>query len=537
MYKIMLIDDFSSDLEVLQHILDELSNVQIIAVCSNGKEALEQIPELMPDIIISDIEMPIMNGFDLARFVKSDYPDIKIIFCSFHNEFEFVQQALYLDGYGYVLKPVNSEELSKCILDVMSEIGALNAKRNESIRIRDILETNRPLIADNFVRELICGMSKDFDDIWERADYYDLNIRKGFYYIVLIEIDDYQKITARYSIEQKQILVNHIYKKLKDHIDLLSNGVLTRIDDSHFALLYSFSYEKNMDEAYEQILNECARILIEYKKSDIGLTLALSNQAESIEKLCYLYENCTYTLSYKYLFGKGTIIKFKDIPYTASIPTIDYNRYKKEIRFLLNSGKENEFHEYIDGAMSNLTTYNHPDSIRDFLFYITICIQSILHEHKESFRSMLGEEITVWQQLLNFETVEDAQAWIIELMIKVNEYISSKTKQSNDLLCDKVIKYINENYTRDMNIDMLASEFHYNPDYLNHVFKENTGTTIYSYLCQFKVDQAKELLSNTSLKLYEIADRLGFSHTAYFGNFFKKYTGLTPKEYRGYADD
>jgi two-component system response regulator YesN len=159
-------------------------------------------------------------------------------------------------------------------------------------------------------------------------------------------------------------------------------------------------------------------------------------------------------------------------------------------------------------------------------------MQTVLHERQQNF-SMLGYgEGEVWPRLLSFETAWDAQLWLGELARAINRRFAEQTGKQKRQAVDSVKAYIREQFSRDISVDEIAEALHYSSDYLNLLFKQATGESIHGWLCQHKIELAKQMLKDTRLKLYEITDRLGFSHAAYFNSFFKKYTGLTPKEYR-----
>lgn len=537
-YKVMIVDDFHADLEELNFLCSSIEDLHIVALCSNGAEALEQISSCTPDIIVSDIDMPVMNGFELARNIKCNYPGIKIIFCSFHNEFEYARNALYLDGYGYVLKPVQPQELKQCIKDVMEEIQSESVMIKSYADLKELMEKNKPLIVENFINELIYGINKDASDIWEKIRYFGLELIEGIFCLALIEIDDYTKITTNLPIERKQILNNRLFLKLKKiYSDFCKHIILTRLDDSHFAVLYSFSKDIPKKNVIDMISTNCLYISSEYKKTDLGLSFAISDCCTEITDICNLYEQCRYAVRYKYTFGKGKAIFFNDIPYAFKRPDIDINKTQKDIRFLLNSGARDEIRYYINQLFDGINMDTDPQYCQDLCFQIVICIQTVLHEHKDSFQQIFGDEKLIWHKLLDFETIVDVRNWLIDIVLVIKKFFDAKTIQKNDVVAKDIKKYIENNFSRALNIEMIAQNFFYNPDYINYIFKESTGESIYDFLCSFKIEKAKELLSNTSMKLYEIADYLGFSHSAYFGSFFKKHTGLTPKEFRGSAND
>ena len=183
MHSILVIDDFFVDRE---NIIEQISSfkeleVEVIGSCENGYQALDFISKNEPDIIISDIEMPGMNGFELARIIRKDYPNIKIIFCTLYNQFEYAKKALYVDGYGYILKPIDVEELKECIIRVAGLIKTQTIQSIENENLKTILYDSKPILIENFIKCLVYGLNKDIKDIWGKIGFLVKSVYQTFY--------------------------------------------------------------------------------------------------------------------------------------------------------------------------------------------------------------------------------------------------------------------------------------------------------------------------------------------------------------------
>ena len=166
-------------------------DLTVVGECENGAQALDVMDDLEPDIIICDVNMPYMDGFELAKAVRPRFPGMKIIFSSLYHEFEYVKKALDLDSYGYILKPVDSVELRECILKVTNLMYDEDQQLREYEELRKVLDINKPVLAENLVRDLINGVIAGQEDLWDRINYLGINIKKGTYVLLLIEIDDF----------------------------------------------------------------------------------------------------------------------------------------------------------------------------------------------------------------------------------------------------------------------------------------------------------------------------------------------------------
>lgn len=533
MYKVLLVDDYRPDLDALLEtiqILKEL-DIQVIGTCSSAGQALEFLAQNQPDIIISDIKMPQMDGFGLARAVRRDFPQVKFIFTSLYSEFEYARKALYLDSYGYLLKPVDAQEVRECLTRVTTRLSeeTQHAREYEAIKAR--LYQNIPFLMEAFLRDLIYGLERRETAVGEQAEFLGLPVTDSAFALLLAEIDDYPQITHKLNSEQKQVISLRVHEKLRDLVG--SDGVPIRLDSSHFGLLL-WDGQKQPESHHEMVLEQLAeRIIQEFSQSDLSLSLAASSFSEDLHTLNQQYEQCVYRLRLKYSLGKGRLIRVADIPTETAAPDINFNAMQKELRFLLNSGSREELTTYLDSLFRQSPGEAGETYYKNLGFGLLIGTQLVLNDQNVGFQTLLDEtERLVWEQLLKFETVTDAQNWIRELLLRAHQHLGEKSADKNRRLAEEVKQYIERGWNQNLSLEMVSADFHFSANYLNLIFKQETGETIFEYTNRVKMEKAKILLSDPKLKLYQVAEMLGYTSAVYFGNVFRKYAGMTPKEYR-----
>lgn len=533
MFKLLIVDDFIVDRENIKEIINKITDIdiEIVGDCENGEQALELIPVLQPDIIISDIEMPYLDGFQLAKEVKKEYPDIKIIFCTLYKYFEYIKQAFYSDGYGYILKPVVPEDLKECIVSVTNKIKMEATRFQQYERLKNLLEESKPILAENLIRELILGFERNDKDIWERISFLNLNIKKGSYMLAYIEIDNFSKVTASFGIEQKQIFSLRIYERIKSVDDSSFRKLYCRLDDEHFAVIFNFDDGPD-EESMLMGAAFCEKVISEFKKSDVTITIALSRLCSCINELNSLFEQCTYIMRHKFLLGKGKLLGVQDIPSDTGNLEIDFNKIRKELKFLLNSGSEDEITDFLNNIFSCASHSQGEQYYKNLSMYVLFCIQLELTENKEDIFDIFKDEKSIWDEFLRSGDIMDLYNKTKNVISFVNKHFNTRNEKKGRAICEEVKKYIDLNYGKNISLEIIAKDLYYSPNYLNYIFKQNTGENIYEYLTIQRIEKAKELLMDPKLKLYEITEMVGYKHAAYFSNVFKKYAGMTPKEYR-----
>lgn len=537
MVKILIVDDFLADRRSIRALLTGFThlNIQITGEAENGLQAFEQIEANRPDIVISDIEMPLCDGFELARNIRMHYPDIKIIFCSLYDEFEYARQALYFGGYGYILKPLDPNELEQCIQRVTGKIAdeSVEQRRHkESEEIRSIFAMYQPVLAENLLKEILYGVPQSsVPGLWDRLAYLRLNLSPGPFVVAYFEIDDFETITSTDNFEQRQVFSLRITRRVQEILGNEGSTPLVRLDDVHSAVIF---YLTPPDQSLlsKRAYDACTHVLIDFLKSDVSLTISLSQPCGSIGEIAGLYQQCLYQMKHKYLLGKGKIILPEDAPSTRAAPDLDFNTILKEVRFLLNSGAFPEINAYVDHLFNNIPFGAGEAYLKNLCFYLVICTQTVLNENNETFNGVFHSEIQVWEKLIGFETIEDAVAWIKGMMLLSNRYLAAKSSTSNTQMVERVKKYIEHNYVKNISLDDMAADLFYSANYINRIFKQVTGETIFNYASAYRIEKAKEMLLDPRIKLSRVSEALGYSNPAYFSYIFKKATGLTPKEYR-----
>lgn len=531
MFNLLVVDDFEIDRKNIIETITSMGeiDIQVVGECENGKEALEFVSENKVDIILTDIDMPYLNGLELAKNINATFPSIKIVFCSLYDEFEYARKALYLNTYGYILKPIDKLELLGCLKSIMGDITSEVGFRKEYEELKQVLEDSKPQLLDHFIKDIIYGGIKDEKEIWHKAEYLGVKIKKAFFGLVYMNIDDYQRMTQHKTIEQKQIFTIKVYEKFKQLVMEFENVLITKLNDSHFVCMVS-------DTLYEELYKKCMLIAQEvinaFKQSDTSITLSISDKCEDIREIKNLLEQCEYIMRYKFTLGSGKVLTSEDIPAETYSRNIDMNTMQKDIRFLLNSGNETEIQDYVQSLLKHETDNIGQECIRQIGFSVMVCIILVLNENNEKVNPAFYSSNSEWERLLGFETITDIGNWMKEVLVSSNKQLSCKANRKYDCIVDKAKEFINENYMHNIGIELIAEKVNYSPNYLSCVFKKVSGETIADYMTRLKIERAKEMLLDIRCKIYSIAEALGFSNTAYFCSVFKKMTSMTPNEYR-----
>lgn len=521
---ILLVDDEPKVLRGLKMIVERASSHWIVVgECTNGQEALNFIREDCPDLVITDIKMPCMDGLELVEQAQAIAPDLKFIVLSGYPDFKFAQKALQLGTIDYILKPPNYKDILATIEKIENmknklEIEKENARKEEN---EEFLKKKNEIVVKILNENNIEAIKNESTDINGYKCFFNKFV------MLIIKLDGYSNLIfdmlderIRLLTIMKQQIIKLAIEKDSCFIDLF-NGTFC----------YLLNVEYNSPIYIKNTVNELRNSLEDTVNSSITIGISrVYNEPLSIKKA---YTECLCILRSSVVQKKNAIVNIEDID-TEIIP-LDYpidieQKYIESLEFL-NYEKSIEL---LDKIIEKFTVISKNDSIR-LKSIVTEFVLSVTRKFSEpTERSVLKTEDTI--KLYNSINFADSIEEIKDLLVSLTQRLSQDIKNVSSSGCRKVINSIKEfvksNYFNEISLRQIASDFYMNESYLSDLFKKETGSGFTSYLTQVRVDKAKELLKQLDLKIYEVSEMVGYKNSRYFNKIFKKITGYTPFEYR-----
>ncbi|MCM8710735.1 response regulator [Clostridium sp. SYSU_GA19001] len=502
MFSVLLVDDEILELETLRDYVDWNSlGVQVVATARNGKEALEKACKYKPDIIITDIKMPIMDGIEFTKGLRKQNINSKIIFLTGYDDFTYAKNALKVNAIDYILKPVDMNELKDVILKAKKDLekdklSAHSLKVFIQNCFYKLLHEDEPSKIVSIISDIKTDSSHDFASF----SYYVININSKQKVLNLIE--------------------NFIYS-FDEHAQLIEENctctIIIRTDKHHTSSLEEFiSFLK-----YKLDINQCFNASIIY--SDFKSTL--TELANTFNSLIYARENVFY-------LGKNSIIKasknFNKKTTEYSTPSID-----KELSSAIFSYDKGIVYKVINEYIKLLTDKKYPKaSVIQSVYNLLVFIwDNFLIQNPEISKTHASKN-ELWEKLSICEDINDVKLIIFDYTEKIVDYLLIKKKDKNQYVVDKIFNFIDKNYHKPITIDDIAKEVYLSSNYIRSIFKEKTGETILEYLTNYRLKKASELLKNKSLKVHDISNMVGYENVSYFCTIFAKKFGASPNDYR-----
>jgi two-component system response regulator YesN len=515
MFKVLIVDDEYFIRDGLEKIIqwDEYG-IEVAGSSANGKEALEILESTHIDIVITDINMPEMNGIELLKVIRSSFSHIKVIIISGYNDFEFVKESLVYGVENYILKPINEDEISETLQNTVSRIEeeALNNSLDNANYIREniLCRLINNMISYNEVQERLSILQIDLDD-----ENYVVGIVKIFSMSDTLELNDLKRDLLSLFNRKMDCSV-----KCQIFCDLSGN------------IVFLFSIAD--DESYSQI-EEIMNQMIIYSNDELQIDLfpTLGSVENNLNEIHKSYANAEEIQKYEYLYPSNALLAFPDVILAREKLNYLYKLDTEELKDLLFSENKNDLEQFFTDLNEKIISGSMTlDNVRNLMVELTAGLISIIKQRKLwEDRTILNPD-NLYNKLFDQKNIMSTLNWLKNISYKIIDEISMM-KNKPMSLHDKMIEYIDTNISNNqICLKKIASEFSVNSSYLGQKFKNETGKLFSDYLNGKRIENAQDFLINSELNASEIAIKVGFSDANYFYKVFKKYTGVYPLDYK-----
>jgi two-component system, response regulator YesN len=529
MYKLVLVDDECDVREgILQEIDWQMYGFEVIGIAENGKEAYDIVDKLVPDVVITDIKMPFMDGLVLSELIKQKYPATRIIILTGFDEFEFAQKAIKLHIDEYVLKPFSSQELINVLIKIKSQIDDETAQKKNIEKLREHYNKSLPILKANFLTLLITRKLNE-SEIFSKSNSFNINLNAKGFIVSVINLD---KNTGD-NFADKDLSLFAVLNIAEEIIEKYCLGIVF-IHNGDIVIL-SVSQENESDTVINNTLTtlEEIRYCVEkYLKSTI--TIGVGAFCSDVSEINYSYKDAIMALDYKMILGNNRIIFINDLESRSTKITVFDELKEEALTSSIKVGTVAIVTRIIDTLFNELKEAN--VSYKEYQIYLMEILTSVLRIAKDSdidLNNIMDANFNLFAEICRFDNIQEARNWTLGICTKIMDIISSN-RQDN---CRHLVKMAKD-YTRDhfhdcdITINKICKYLHISPGYFSMIFKKEEKITYLNYLVHMRMEAAKELLRTTELKSFEIAERVGFSDANYFSNSFKKNFGISPSEYR-----
>lgn len=527
MIKIFWVGNETLVKEGIKYELDwEAHGYEFCGRAGDGELAFPLIQKQQPDIVITDIQMPYMDGLSLSRLIKKEMPWTEIVILSADEKFEYAREGISLGVARYLVKPVTETELLREMDSLVQQIEEKRAEREMGRKYRE--ELGKSLLKDqsHLFRQLVTG-AKPAAELLQLARELDMDLSAMWYNIVLFNI-----VSARYpdigadneaaGIERK---IKILFAEYGEHLLVFDRDLGGK------ALLFRADSKGELEQLWKDFLGGLKEIL-----SRCGNVRFIGGVGEPVSRLGELpesFEMAGRAYARSYIENKGPIVDGKKDGTRLDIGKIDPKRMDRaKIQEFLKVGSVKETAGFVQGYLHELIDGNimQTDVLRQYVVLEAYFCVSAFLEDLQLPRNEIVTPAVISDDLLSVEGIEEYLTRIMEKALELREKAASNRYRD---VVEEVMRYIEQNYSdEELSLNTLASHVNFSPNHLSAIFSQQTGQTFIKYLTDIRMNKAKELLRCTGKKSSVVSTEVGYKDPHYFSYLFKKTQGVTPTQFR-----
>jgi two-component system, response regulator YesN len=533
MIKLILVDD---EEEVRKGILQKIDwgaiGFEIAGEAENGMEALEIVERTVPDVVITDIKMPFMDGLALSEKLHHRFPATKIIILTGFDEFDYAQRAIKLGVVEYILKPISSVELIDVLDRVKLKINMEAAQRKDMEALREHYRKSLPLLRDKFLGSLVSG-NLTREEIEGKSKSYQVDLKGSGFAAAVIKIDLPSAAGSFNLLEDKELIEFAVLNISGEIIARYGRGNLFLHNDGIVVLFLweEGDRESGMGKVME-ILEEIRQNIEAYLK--LTVTIGAGSFCREVSELRHSFATAVAALDYSLILGKNRVIWIEDMEPQNTAKLLFDPFKERSLIGCIKVGTADEIVETVEDLLREIQEGR--VSFQDCRMYLLEILTSILKVARDlqvDMDKLFGSGCNLFVEIFRLKDIREVREWLLGICTKIRGYISKERFDSCKLLVNRAVEYIGEHYSEnDTTIDKVCKYLHISPTYFSTIFKRETRQTFGNYLTQTRLEAARELLRATGLKTFDIARRVGYSEPNYFSYCFKKNLGISPSEYR-----
>ncbi len=530
-YSVLLVDDEEDVIRIIMKKLDwESMGLVIIGHAANGVEALEMAEELSPDIVMTDIKMPYMDGLTLCKKLKELSRTIRVIIFSGFDEFEYAKEAIKMEAAEYLLKPVNAVELKEVFERVKNDLDReLDEKRNTD-KLRAYYMESLPVLQESFYMALLEGRIAP-EQIGRYMDSYQVQL-KGPYYVVAVLHISQQSLEEESRMDPFLRAVS-VRKFAEEQVeDRWRSRVVIYLGD-----IIMISQMHSREEMLEYT-NEMDRLCRMAKKvCNARITAGIGYLCDNLEQLPLSYQGAKQAVSYRVLYGNTRAISISEVEPAehAELNWEDvYSTYIQQIMKKVRIGERDglekaisQFTEWLSGEQISMQKY------RIVMMELVAELFRFTASHNLNPENVFGGNGDVYSQVLQMESAEVLDRWLRRVCTNLQNAVMNERQDSTKFFVKNAEEYVKEHFAdQDLGVDEVCRKLNVSAAYFSTIFKKETGKTFVRYLTDYRMEKAVNMLMTGNEKTYVIAEKVGYAEPNYFSYVFKKQFGMSPSKYK-----
>lgn len=535
MLGIIIVDDEVLVRVGVKSLIDwEAEGYQILGEAGNGAEGLELITTKKPDIVITDIKMPVMDGLEMIKKVQEENLDTKFIILSSFDEFHLVKRAMKWGAVDYLIKLELDEKVLLETLNPVKKLIMKDKKRKSNQKIIKYNIHSENNMRQEFFKKLIGGLINDQETI--NCLIRELNIKLNEKRLVCLvaKINNLDSLN-KFAKKDMQLFEFSVINIVEEIVNDFFTGYAFTNYRGEAVVIYSIP-ENVKEEEYLTRAEEMASTLTTMLKQyfDITVSIAVCNPHSGLLEISTAYLECSEVMEYIFYSQSGKPLFYKDIKNIKVDKNRDFDLFNSyhDLEIYLETLDKAGIEMFFEDIITNINQRNiSRGQAYDLCFQLIIIIKNKFK--KDQREELFDSQDAFYSCIHNLSNITDIKEWLKKLQINLISTVTKYSQNENIFLIAQARRYLQQHFKEEITLSELAGKLNISTGYLSTLFKDEVGIGFSEYITQLKIDEAKKLLANSNKQIKEISDLTGYNNPYYFSRVFKKITGQTPSEFRG----
>ena len=519
-YKVFFVEDEIITREGIRDNVDWCaSGFEFCGEAADGEIALPLLRMAQPDVLITDIKMPFMDGLQLSKIVRERMPGVKIIILSGHDEFEYAQQAIKLGVTDYLLKPVTVQSLQTALQKLIVQLDQERKEQADLKRLQEQVDENLATLRERFLFNLIVGTISPTEVI-EKGQALGLDLSARHYLVVILKIELGDR-SELYDHDEYQRVQNIVIGLIEKNPDVF----MLKRDWGDLILMMKGSTSEYLEEERDSLLDEIGRMIA---KTRYKLVVGMGATKQQTADICQSFVEALAHIQNPAGENKPGANQILERVELLKVDKLAVENY-------LRSGVKNEFDEFVHAYLQPLgETALNSNLIRNYIFVdVVLAIAKLVNDLGGDVDKVIPELSSIEMIMSNIKSIEQLREQVYKILCSALAYRDSQPNGQYKSLIRRAKEYLEHHYTdSELSLNEMAAQANISASHFSVVFSQETGQTFKEFLTEIRINKAKELLRMTALRSAEIAYQVGYNDPHYFSSVFKKNTGFSPIEFR-----
>ncbi len=528
MYKLMIVDD---EVKVRDRIVDLLDleeiGFKLVRTASNGLDALEYFEEDNVEVLISDINMPFLDGLGLVSELRKQGNDCRVVLLTGYDEFEYAKEAVALNVEKYILKPITKNELTEVLKDIKKSLDEKYDKSEQIKNLQNEFDENKKLITQMTLFDILDGKlpSNILDETISKIC--DLPSDEKTFNSAVVEIKIDKEILKEHFDSNYLMFFYTITEFCKNELDNKGDFIVLKANDNKLVIICLNANEiSNFETLYSQLIRNLNLVF------GIDVIIGIGREYESTNDLKLSYEEANESLDYQLLDGSNRVIIYRE---SSFVHKVDERVIYANIEKIIDAIAQNDMkkvNKNLDIFFSVLGFYRVETSMfRTYTINLVVKVFEHFHKYFEEEETII--DFSLIDIIVNSRSEDEIKENIVNSIKNISLKLEQNKKDERLEIIREASAYLKNNYAQAyLDLSSLASNLHVSTSYLSREFKRIKGKTVIEYLTDIRMEKAKDLLKNTNKKVFEISMSVGYEDANYFSYNFRKHIGTSPLKYR-----